>query len=559
MTTSLAHGAPPGGTHSSKVGESTVAVPSPPRPARTVFRLYARLVRRSTIVLSVFIAGYIALGVASYRSAYPDGISPVQFEIFEDNPAIRMISGAPYALDTAAGFSLWDDGWIWQLMVAIWAILMVTRFLRADEDSDRADVLLAGPIRASRVTGLVIGVVATASVIVGLSATTGMVLMDQEVYSSLLLGLALAGVGATFAAVAAVASQLVEVRRRAAGLAAGVLAVAWIIRMIADSADPLGWLRWFTPLGWLEEMQLYGEPDPLPVIPLVLVPAALAIGAVILRSRRDTGSALLVPESGRAPRLGLLGSPLAFAWRSNRAVLLAWLLGMVTYAAIMGAILSSMIDWLAGDEGYQRILAAMGLDEAATNRGFLAFMATIFGLAVCLQVVWRMGSARAEEESGRLEPVLARPVTRLRWLGGHALLALGGGALLLLAGATAEWLGAVAAGTGDLTLWDTARGMLNHLPVVVLAGGFAVAVFGLVPRLTVVLPGALVVAAFVLSMLGPALDWPQWVLNLSPYTHLALVPALPWAAVSGSVMLGLGALFAAVGLLAFRRRDLNWG
>ena len=44
------------------------------------------------------------------------------------------------------------------------------------------------------------------------------------------------------------------------------------------------------------------------------------------------------------------------------------------------------------------------------------------GLAVALQVAWRFGATRAEEESGRLEAILARPVTRLRWLGGHALL-----------------------------------------------------------------------------------------------------------------------------------------
>ena len=30
--------------------------------------------------------------------------------MFEDNPAVRMINGVPYALDTAAGFAVWDGG-----------------------------------------------------------------------------------------------------------------------------------------------------------------------------------------------------------------------------------------------------------------------------------------------------------------------------------------------------------------------------------------------------------------------------------------------------------------
>ena len=67
----------------------------------------------------------------------------MQFEMFEDNPAVRMINGAPHALDTAGGFAVWDAGWIWQLILAVWAILTVTRFLRGDEDVDRIDLVLA--------------------------------------------------------------------------------------------------------------------------------------------------------------------------------------------------------------------------------------------------------------------------------------------------------------------------------------------------------------------------------------------------------------------------------
>lgn len=535
------------------------AGPSPVRahPDRALARLYARLLRRSTLLLAVAMGGYCALEVASYRSAYPNGISPVQFAMFEDNPAVRMMSGAPYALDTAAGFALWDAGWIWQLILSVWAILTVTRFLRGDEDLDRADLILAGPVPATRATGVVIAAVATGGLLVGGVVAVSMVALGQHLASSALLGLALAGVCATFAALAGIASQLVEVRRRAAGLATAVLGLAWIVRMISASTDPRAWLGWLTPLGWTDLLHLYGDPNPGALVPLLLAPLALGAVAVALRAHRDTGSALLVAESGRPPKLRLLGSPLAFAWRSNRAVLAAWLIGLAAYAAIMGGVLASMIDWLAGDEGYQRILAAMGMDEALTNKGFLAFMAMIFGLAVALQAAWRLGAARAEEEAGRLEAILARPVTRVRWLAGHVVLALAGSILLILVGGSALWLGAAAAGSSGIGWWDAMSSTLNMVPIAVLTSGIAIAAFGLIPRLTVALPVAATVTGFVLSMLGPALHWPQWVLDLSPFTHLALVPAEPWAATSGLVMSCLGALLAAAGLLAFRRRDLT--
>ncbi len=526
---------------------------------RAVLALYARLMRRGALLMVVGLAAYSWLEVVSYRSAYPNGVSAAQFQMFADNPAVRIMSGVPSALDTAAGFAIWDAGWVFQLLLAVWAILTTTRFLRGEEDLERSDLVLAAPVRATRLTGSVLAVMAAAALLVGTAVTVTMAVTGNGVRGSVLLGLALAGVCATFAAVAAVTSQLVQVRRRAAGLAAGVLGVAYVLRMFGNSTDGRLWVRWFTPLGWLDELQPYGDARPLALIPLLVVPVLLAGLAIALRARRDVGAALLASETGRKPHLRLLGGPTAFAWRSNRATLLAWIIGLGAYAAIMGALIATMIDWLAQDEGYQRILAQMGYENALTTPGFLSVIGVMLGIAVALQISWRMGSARAEEEAGRVEAVLARPVTRLRWLGGHVLLALLGGIALLAVVGTTVWLGAAASGSHDITWVDSMRSVFNALPVVVLIGGLAVFAFGVLPRLTVAVPVTVTVVAYVASLLGPALHWPGWALDLSPFTHLAAVPAEPWAATSGIVMTCLGLALAAVGLLAFQRRDVVGG
>ena len=132
------------------------------------------------------------------------------------------------------------------------------------------------------------------------------------------------------------------------------------------------------------------------------------------RARPDRGDAPQSTHGGHKPHLRLLGSPPACAWRSNRAGLLGWVLGLGAYAAVMGALISTMIDWLAKDESYQKIMADMGLDQALTVMGFLAILGIMFGVAVALQVTWRIGAARGEEESGRAEAILARPVSRRR-------------------------------------------------------------------------------------------------------------------------------------------------
>jgi ABC-2 type transport system permease protein len=326
--------------------------------------------------------------------------------------------------------------------------------------------------------------------------------------------------------------------------------------MFGSSTDPRLWVRWTTPLGWVDVLNSFARPDYRVLLPLLVMPFALLALAVRLRNRRDQGGALLASDADRASRLRTLGSPLAFAWRSNRAVLFAWAVGLVAYSLVMGALVGTMVDWLAKDQDYQRMFEQLGLDAALTTLGFLAVLASMLAVAIAVQVAWRVGAARAEEESGRAEVLLAHPVSRLRWLGGHVALAAAGGLLLMLLSGSAIWVGCVASGLDEVTWWQATGSVLNGVPVVVLLGGLAVLAFGVAPRLTVAVPVAVTVVGYVLTLVGPALSWPQWLLVLSPFSHLALVPAEPWAATSGIVMAALGLLAAVVGLLAFRHRDI---
>ncbi|HEX2856272.1 MAG TPA: hypothetical protein VHO26_02170 [Propionibacteriaceae bacterium] len=532
---------------------------SPGEGLGAVLRLYVRLTRRTSALLALVVVGYIALEVASYRTAYPDGVSPVQFEVFKDNPAVRLLNGVPAALDSAGGFTVWDAGWLMQIVLAVWAVVTTGRLLRGEEDVDRADLVLAAPVRAPAVSAVVVAVVAAESLLVGLAAAVALGLSGQSWRGAALFGIGLAAVGCTFSAATAVVAQLVDVRRRVVAVGMGLLGAAYVVRMAGSSADSRLWLRWLTPMGWVDELGPFGSDDPAVLIPIVVVPTVLGLVGVRLRAERDSGGALLARESSGRSRLRLLSSPLAFAWRTGRGALIGWAAGLAAFAAVMGALVGTMIDWIAGDEGYQQILATMGLDEALTIKGFVGFLAFAFCLAIGVHLAFRVGVARTEEESGRLDAVLARPVGRLRWLGGHVLLSAAGALGLTAVVGISMWAGARLAGSSALTLSDTLRSSLNTLPVVALVGGLSVALFGLLPRLTVAVPTTLAPAGFVLYLLGPALEWPPWALDLSPFTHLAMVPAEPWRATGALVMTGLAAGLVVVGALGFRLRDISSG
>ena len=529
---------------------------SPAAPGRAIAALTLRLAGRGAVLLAVAVAVWLGVEVASYRTAYPDGVSPVQFTLFADNPAVRMMQGVPTDLGTAGGFTVWDAGWMLMLLLGIWGALTATRLLRGEEDAERVDLLLSGPIRAERAMRIVLAGIGGLCLAVGLTATSTLAVTSGDARGAVLFGIALGGVAATFASVGAIASQLVDIRRRAVGLSLAALGLAWVVRMVASSADARTWMQWLTPLGWLQQLRPYGEPVYAALAPLVIVPVLLATLAVLLRRRRDLGAGIVAMETQPRSRPGRLSSPLAFAWRSNRGVLLAWTLGLAAYSAVFGALIATMIDWLDKDDQYRSLLDSFGFGAMLSPLGFLAVFASFGVLAVALQVVWRVGAARAEEESGRAEVLLARPVSRLRWLGGHGVLALLGGVALVVVTGTATWAGAVVGGSSEITWADSMKAVLNGLPVVVLAAGLAVATFGVIPRATVALSAVLIPASYLLTVLGAALRWPSWVLDLSPFTHLALVPAQPWAAASGLVITAVGLALLVLGLVAFDRRDV---
>ena len=514
------------------------------------------MVRRGALLLAAAAGGYMLLEVASFNRTYPNGVGAEQFSIFADSPAARMLQGVPRGLDTAGGFAVWDGGWVLELVIGVWAVLIVTRLLRGEEDAGRAELLLVGPARAGHVTLLTLLVVVACCVATGAAVSAALLSAGSDPTGSVLFGVGLAGFAATFAGVAAVTSQMLDVRRRAAGLAAAVMAVSYLLRTVANSTDARAWLGWLTPFGWLDHLAPFGDQQPVALMVLIVVPALLLMASVQIRDRRDTDGALLTVSDSRRPRLRGLGGPDRFAWRTNRPVLIGWILGLGAYAFVLGALVTTMIDFLARDANYQRTLADLGLDVALTVEGFVGVMGVTLGVGFALYAAWRIGAVRSEEESGRADNLLTRPLTRSRWLLGHAGSTVLGAALLTVLTGLALWAGARVSGSTQLTVVASLQAVLNTASVVVLVTGLALLTFGVLPRLTVAVPVAVTVVGYVVTLLGPALSWPGWIIDLSPFSHLAYVPAQPFGVTSAAVMVVIGCTAGACGVAGFSRRDI---
>ena len=197
-----------------------------------------------------------------------------------------------------------------------------------------------------------------------------------------------------------------------------------------------------------------------------------------------------------------------------------------------------------------------GCERTDTPAGFLGFAFLFFVLAISLFGPFQLSAVREEEAEQRLETLLAEPVGRRRWLAGRVGLAAAGGAVLALVAGALAWLGAVSAGA-DVSFARLLEAGANCLPVALLFLGLGALAYALVPRAGVAIAYGLVAVAFLWETIGGLLEAPSWLLDISPFHQVALVPAEPFATTPAAVMLLLGLAATVAATAAFRRRDLT--
>ncbi|MEU1706137.1 ABC transporter permease [Streptomyces sp. NPDC005706] len=463
----------------------------------------------------------------------------------ETNASFRALIGPVF--DTSVGaLTAWRVGVYAAALGAAMSLLIVVRHTRDEEESGRQELVASGAVgrRAPLTAALLAAAVADAAL--ALLFTAG--LAGQGAGGALAFGLGLAGVGMVFATAAAIVAQLTESARLARGLTAAVLGAAFALRAAGDSArdDGSSPLTWLSPLGWLENLRSFADERWWVLALFAAAVAAQAAVAYALAGRRGIGMSFLPTRPG--PAAGRLGTAGALARRLQRGAVLGWSAGFFLAGVVYGGLTDGAADLVRDNEAARRIFERMGGRSGLTD-AFLASMTGMLGLIAALYVVASVLRLNGEETSGRAEPVLACAVGRLRWAAGHLTIAFGGSALIM----TLAGLG-FAVGYGKEVL-PVLGACLVQLPAVWVIGGVAVLLYGAAPLLAPAAWGV-AVAVLLIGWVGPALDAPRIVLDLSPFGHLPKLPGggMEWGPVL--TLTGLAVALVAAGLAALRRRDL---
>jgi len=111
--------------------------------------------------------------------------------------------------------------------------------------------------------------------------------------------------------------------------------------------------------------------------------------------------------------------------------------------------------------------------------------------------------------------------------------------------------------TGDLGAFEhLTLPMLASVSPVLVTVSVALLLYGVAPRLQ---PAAwlVLVLGFVVLMFGEVFRMPGWLRGLSPYDHLALMPAEPFRILPFATLLVMALVLSLVGAFALSRRDIG--
>ncbi len=511
---------------------------------------------RVRTIAFLYLFGIVAyVQPVGFRSAFPSLESRLAFaRSFGHNKAVVLFYGKAYDLLTVGGYSAWRVGGTLAIFAAVFGVLASVRALRTEEDSGRAELVLSSAVDRRRYLTASLAAVGATALALGSAETAGLLAGGLPAGNSLLLALSTVSVLWVFVAAGAVISQLASTHRLALQLGGACVGLALLVRVIADTANGVGWLRWFTPLGWAEEQRPFTGEHPVVLLLPLAVGAILLVLAARLSRRRDVGCGILTPRERSTPRLALLSSPTAQALRGELVGLATWVGGAAVFAIIIGVLAKSTAS--AGlSPQLRRELAKFGTGSITTPAGYIGLSFLLFELAVPLFAVAQVSALRREESDQALETLLALPVGRYRWLGGRLALAAGGAAAVALTAALFGWIGVTASGA-SLSLPEMLEAGVNCFAMAALFLGLAVLLFGIAPRAAAAGAYVLVTVTFLWQLFGALLSLPHWALDLTPYAHLGLAPAQPFRPVPALILVLIGVVSASAGVVAFRQRDL---
>ncbi len=531
--------------------------PSPTRPLAGFVHLIRFMVRRDRLRAPIWIVSVVGIFAASVASVVGLYQTPADLQEYaslaQADVALKAFAGPGYGLDDPTlGAVVMNETLVYTLIaVALMCNFLLIRHTRAEEETDRAELVRAAcvgrlaPLAAALVWVAIIDVVVTIGLALSLLA------FGLPATGTLAFAAIACGTGLVFIGVATAAAQIASSARAANAAAGATLGVFFMMRAIGDLGT--GWVTWLSPLGWAQSIRAFDDERWWVLVPLSLGAVALTTAGVALSARRDLGAGFFEQRPGPVEASPHLATPLAMAARLVRTSLIAWTISLAMLGFFFGLV-ADQAEKMLESEAIAEFFAQFGV--GTPTEIFLATTVLMIALTASGYTVSTVLRLRTEESAVRAEPVLATPVSRRRWMMSYLVMSAVGTIIVMLVSGLATGLGTAAQLGGGGQILPVLAAVSAMVPALLVLAGLTVALIGWRPRWAPIAWAGVAVSAIV-GLLSETLKLPQWTRNVSPFQHVPAMPAASFEPLPLVVLVVVAAGFTLVGLAAMNRRDIG--
>jgi ABC-2 type transport system permease protein len=535
----------------------------------SIFAKTVRDSRRATIIA----AGILALVFIGVSRAITAEFDTPQSRVELENlvnavpPILQGMAGKVVNVGTLGGYLQYKYGVFFPLVLSLWSILALSGTLAGETQRGSLEFVASTGRSRRRVAleklsghvlmlGLAVLVAFASIAFAGSSFAT---LPGDEISILSAFGYAIwLGFLALAAGALAFALGPFVGRGAAAGITGFITFAGFIVngyRGPVPELAPFANLTWW---GWTyDHVALAGQYDWTSVGLVAIVTAILLAIGVEAFARRDIGVTTALPTPAMPRALLGLGGPMGRAISQGLGAAIAWGLGVGIFGLTLGGAAQGFMEQLQDSPQFIEILSTVfpNVDYASAG-GFLQLLFVEFGVILAGLAAATFVSAWASDEtSGRLEMVLATPLSRGRW-------ALAGGAGMLVnvgvfVAITAAGIGIGVATTSSDVLTPLAGTLVLGLYAAALCG-IGLAVGGVVgTRYAATVTVVFVILTWFVQLLGPLLNLPELIRQLALTSHFGQPMVGVWDPVGIVVSIALAIGGIAVGSWGFARRDLR--
>ena len=553
----------------------TVAASFPPIPLhRRLYgfgSVYGKTIRdsRLAVIIAAGLFGGLSLVLgAAIGTVFPTPAARLEVDKLVGSMPASMVNLFGNAtlmgpkLGTLGGYMSWKYGAIFGLGAGLWSILALSGTLAGESARGSLDFVAAAPFGKRRIALEKLAAHLT-MLWLAMAVIAIMVFVSSNVFGDPSLGdpIPLGGsigfalwVGFIAMCFGGLALALAPLLGRAGSAAvAGIVMVAlWV----ASGLNIGGPLVAVSPFHWtVDHIPLVGFYDWTGLAAVGVVAVIFLVIGVELFRRRDLGvtAGLSLPALPKDV-LGVRG-PVARAFGEQLPRALAWGLGMGLMGGLLASLVGSFADQVGKDTTITKTFATIfpGYDFA-TAGGWLQLYVALFYIAAGFAAATFVSKWASDETEGRLEEVLAGPMSRARWViaGGVAAVV----AVVLMTAILALGIG-IGASAGGATAGDAILGSASLGLYAVAIVGIGVAVGGLWrTSLAAEIAALVVVATYLIDLLAPALKMPDWFHQLALSAHMGQPMVGQWDAFGIVACVLIAVVGILLGAWGVTRRDV---